>query len=189
MMKLLLASKSPRRRELIAGLGLPFEVVSAECEETYPADLTEGNIPLFIAREKASAYKKTLHPGEVLVTADTIVWLDGQVLGKPCDEDEAVKMLRSLSGTTHQVYTGVCLRSQNKEESFVSRTDVTFRHFTDEEIYRYIREYRPYDKAGAYGIQEWIGYIGCTAISGSFYNVMGLPTARLFSALKSFQTE
>ena len=184
---ILLASKSPRRRELLAALNIPFRIVNVCAEEGYPADLKEGDIPLFIARQKADAYREPLTEGEVLLTADTIVWLDGTVLGKPKDEEEAAEMLHRLSGKTHQVYTGVFLRTAKKECSFVSRSDVTFRELTEEEIHHYITNYHPLDKAGAYGIQEWIGYTGCVRIEGSFYNVMGLPTAALYDELKKLK--
>ena len=188
-MKILLASKSPRRRELLAGLGIPFEIVDIEFEEYYPATLSEGDIPLFIARGKSAAFMHPLMDDEVLLTADTIVWLDGTVLGKPSDEADAVRMLQQLSGRTHQVYTGVCLRYAKGEKCFVSRTDVTFRNLNNEDIHRYVEEHHPLDKAGAYGIQEWIGYMGCIAINGSFYNVMGLPTAALWQALQEIDVK
>jgi len=182
--KLLLASNSPRRRELLGGLDIPFEVVQLkEIEETYPAALQGGEIPLHIARLKMNAYDLSLAEGEVLVTADTIVWADGKVFGKPADEEEAVAMLHALSGRTHQVFTGVCLRSVYEKCEFVCSTDVTFSALTDEQIRYYVARYRPMDKAGAYGIQEWIGYIGVESIRGSYFNVMGLPVQRLYTAL------
>lgn len=182
--KILLASNSPRRRELIQGLDIPFEVVRLkEIEETYPDTLRGGDIPLHIARLKMHAYDQDLADGEVLVTADTIVWADGCVFGKPHGEAGAVAMLRALAGRTHQVYTGVCLRSARDHVSFVCRTDVTFAPLTDDQIRYYVAHYRPMDKAGAYGIQEWIGYVGVEEIRGSYYNVMGLPVQRLYTAL------
>ena len=184
--KLILASNSPRRRELLAGLGLDFEVrVLPGIDESHPDELQGGDIPLFIAREKADAYRENLKPDELLITADTIVWLDGSVLEKPASAEDAVAMLRRLSGQTHQVFTGVCLTTRERQESFVCATDVTFARLTDEEIAHYVREYSPLDKAGAYGIQEWIGYIGVESINGSFYNVMGLPVQRLYQRLKN----
>lgn len=184
-MKLILASNSPRRRQLIAGLGLDYEVRLLQgIDESYPSHLREGDIPLYISRQKAAAYIPSLTDDEILVTADTIVWLNGSVLGKPASEDEARHMLTQLSGHTHQVYTGVCLTSSQQQESFACRSDVTFATLSDEEIDYYVSHYRPMDKAGAYGIQEWIGYVGVEAIHGSFYNVMGLPVQRLYQCLK-----
>lgn len=182
--KLLLASNSPRRRELLGGLDIPFVVVRLkEIEETYPATLQGGEIPLHIARLKMRAYDLALAEGEVLVTADTIVWADGKVFGKPDGEAGAVAMLQALAGRTHQVFTGVCLRSAYEECEFVCSTDVTFSALTDEQIRYYVSHYRPMDKAGAYGIQEWIGYVGVESIRGSYFNVMGLPVQRLYTAL------
>ncbi|MBO4802276.1 MAG: septum formation protein Maf [Bacteroidaceae bacterium] len=184
-MKLILASNSPRRRELLAGLGLPFEVrVLDGIDESHPADLQEGDIPLYISRAKAEAYKDALQPDELLITADTIVWLDGAVLEKPRDEEDACRMLRQLSGKTHQVFTGVCLTTTEKQVSFSCRSDVTFCPLSEEEIQHYVNAYRPLDKAGAYGVQEWIGYIGVERIEGSFFNVVGLPVQRLYQCLK-----
>ena len=185
-MKLLLASNSPRRRELLAGLDIPMEVVRLkDIDETHPAHLQAGDIPLHIAQLKMQAYDLALQPGEVLITADTIVWVAGQELGKPRDEADARRMLQLLSGRTHQVFTAVCLRSARDQKSFVCRTDVTFDHLSDEQIQYYISQYRPYDKAGAYGIQEWIGYVGCTRLEGSYFNVMGLPVQKLYQQLKT----
>jgi len=186
--KLLLASNSPRRRELLGGLDIPMEVVRLkDIDETHPAGLEGGDIPLHIARLKMSAYDLELNPGEVLVTADTVVWCDGEEMGKPKDAADAFRMLRKLSGRTHQVYTGVCLKSALEETSFVCGTDVTFAELSDEQINYYIEHYRPFDKAGAYGIQEWIGYVGCTRLEGSYFNVMGLPVQRLYSALQKLK--
>ncbi|MBR1800332.1 MAG: septum formation protein Maf [Bacteroidaceae bacterium] len=183
--KLILASNSPRRRELLAGLGLEFEVrVLSGIDESYPADLSGGDIPLYISREKAAAYRNSLAVDELLITADTIVWLDGKVLEKPTDEADAHRMLRTLSGKTHQVFTGVCLTTTERQVAFSCRTDVTFCTLTDEEIDYYVSHYRPLDKAGAYGVQEWIGYVGVEHIEGSFFNVVGLPVQRLYQALK-----
>ena len=193
-MKLLLGSQSPRRRELLSGLDIPFECVNIHADESFPADLQAGDIPLYIAKEKAQAYLDRLHEGELLLTADTIVWVEGRMLGKPKDTDEATAMLQLLSGKTHQVYTAVVLQqlgmrneelgiNDAKQYAFVERTDVTFRTLTDEEINYYVEKYRPLDKAGAYGVQEYIGYIGVERIVGSYYNVMGLPVERLYLAL------
>ena len=184
-MKLILASNSPRRRELLAGLDLDFEVrVLPGVEESYPSTLKGGDIPLFIAKEKAQAYVSQLSADEILITADTIVWLDGQVLEKPVDEHDACRMLRMLSGNTHQVYTGVCLTTTEKQVAFSCKTDVTFANLTDDEINTYVTRYKPFDKAGSYGVQEWIGYVAVENINGSFYNVMGLPVQRLYQFLK-----
>ena len=187
MVNLILASNSPRRRELLAGLGLPFEVrVLPGIDERYPESLQGGDIPLYISRAKAQAYRAQLKPDDLLITADTIVWQDGQVLGKPADYDEAVSMLQLLSGRTHQVYTGVTLTTTSRQESFQCGTDVTFDKLTDDEIHYYVNHYKPYDKAGAYGVQEWIGFVGVTRLEGSYFNVMGLPVQRLYQALKGF---
>lgn len=184
-MHLILASNSPRRRELLAGLGLDFEVrVLPGIDESYPVELREGDIPLHIARSKAAAYLPTLSADELLITADTIVWLDGNVLEKPADEADARRMLRQLSGHTHQVFTGVCLTTTQKQVAFSCRTDVTFSRLDETEIDYYVRTFRPMDKAGAYGVQEWIGYVGVERIEGSFFNVVGLPVQRLYQSLK-----
>ena len=198
-MKFLLASNSPRRRELLAGLDHPMEVVKLrDVEETCPATLRGGAIALHIARLKMSAYDRPLADDEVLVTADTVVWVaddatltgpeadtaPGQVFGKPKDHADARRMLHALSGRVHQVYTGVCLRTARGETSFVSRTDVHFAPLSDAQIDYYIDRYHPYDKAGAYGIQEWIGYVGVERLEGSYFNVMGLPVQRLHAELQ-----
>ncbi|MCR4993959.1 MAG: Maf-like protein [Bacteroidales bacterium] len=184
-MKLILASNSPRRRELLAGLGLDFEVrVLPGVDERYPADLQAEEIPLYISKEKAAAYVEQLTDDELLITADTIVWLDGEVLEKPVDEADACRMLRELSGKTHQVFTGVCLTTREKQISFACRSDVTFSPLTDDEIHYYVEHYHPLDKAGAYGVQEWIGYVGVERLEGSFFNVVGLPVQRLYQVLK-----
>ena len=186
--KLLLASNSPRRKELLAGLDLPMEVVKLkDVNETHPAGLQGGDIPLHIAKLKMAAYDLVLQPGEVLVTADTIVWCDGEEMGKPKDRTDAVRMLKRLSGRTHQVYTAVCLKSAVDEQCFVCCTEVTFTTLSDQQIDYYIERYKPFDKAGAYGIQEWIGYVGCTQLEGSYFNVMGLPVQRLYTALQKLK--
>lgn len=191
-MEIILGSQSPRRRELMAGLDLPFTAINIDADETYPAGLKAGDIPYYISRAKAQAYAPQLQPDQLLITADTIVWLDGQMLGKPHDEAEAITMLRLLSGKTHQVYTAVTFAhldastSRNLEIStIVDKTDVTFKELTDEEIRHYVTQYRPLDKAGAYGVQEWIGYIACTAMNGSYFNVMGFPVHRVYEQLKN----
>jgi len=185
-MRYVLASMSPRRRELFAGLDLDFRTCSVDCEETYPDGLQGEDIPLYLSKKKASAYCGLLEDDEVLITADTIVWINGQVLGKPTDIVDAKRMLMMLSGNVHQVFTGVCLTSKERQYAFSTCTDVEFKELSSDEIDYYIEKYRPLDKAGAYGIQEWIGYIGVTGIRGSFYNVMGLPVQALREQLKQF---
>jgi septum formation protein len=185
--KIILASNSPRRRELLAGLDIPFEVrVLPSVDESYPASLRAGGIPLFISREKANAYRDMIAPDELIITADTIVWLEDAILEKPHDDAEAVAMLHRLSGKTHEVFTGVTLTTRNHQKSFVAESKVTFATLSDAEIDYYVAHYHPLDKAGAYGVQEWIGYVGVERIEGSFYNVMGLPVRRLYEALASF---
>lgn len=185
--RLILASNSPRRRELLAGLGYPYEVrVLKGIDESYPETLRGSEVAAHISRKKAEAYRTTMAEDEIIITADTIVCLDDKVLGKPSDEAEAMEMLHSLSGRTHQVYTGVTIVAADGDTTFVSRTDVTFAALTDEEIQHYVMHYRPMDKAGAYGIQEWIGYIGVEHIEGSYFNVMGLPVQRLYTELKKY---
>ena len=182
--KIILASSSPRRKELLSGLGICYEVKTLPgIEETYPDTLTGEEIPLYIAREKAAAYRECMQADELIITADTIVWLDGTVMGKPADEEDACRMLRALSGKTHQVITGVCLTTQEFQRGFSTVSDVTFATLTDEEIRYYVQHYRPMDKAGSYGIQEWIGFVGVECISGSYFNVMGLPVQRLYKEL------
>ncbi|MBQ8462718.1 MAG: septum formation protein Maf [Prevotella sp.] len=179
-----LASNSPRRRELLGGLGVPFEVkVLPDIEENYPADLPVAQIAEYIAREKADAYRPVMADDDLIITADTIVVVDDQVLGKPADAADASRMLHMLSGRTHQVITGVCLTTKTLQRHFSVTTDVTFKSITDEEIDYYVTRYQPFDKAGAYGIQEWIGYIGVTSLSGSYFNVMGLPVQRIYVEL------
>lgn len=185
--EILLASNSPRRRELLAGLGVKYRVTSLpDVDESYPSSLQGEEIPLYISQLKADAYRSQMKPNTLLITADTIVWLDGKVYGKPHDEAEACEMLRALSGRTHTVITGVTLTSACRCKSFAVSTEVTFAALTDEEIGYYVSHYRPMDKAGAYGVQEWIGYIGVTGMNGSYYNVMGLPIQRLYTELKDF---
>ena len=185
--RLILASNSPRRRELLAGLGYPYDVrVLKDIDESYPETLRGSEVAAHISRMKAEAYRATMAEDEIIITADTIVCLDDKVLGKPTDEAEAVEMLRSLSARTHQVYTGVTIVAADGDTTFVSRTDVTFAALTDEEIQHYVTHYRPMDKAGAYGIQEWIGYIGVEHIEGSYFKLMGLPVQRLYTELKKY---
>lgn len=187
MRKIVLASNSPRRRELLGGLGYDYEVrVLDGIDESYPDTLRGSEVAAYISRAKADAYRATMADDEIIITADTIVCLDDMVLGKPADEAEAVAMLRSLSGRTHQVYTGVTIVAAEQSSTFVSRSDVVFAILTDEEIAHYVAHYRPMDKAGAYGIQEWIGYVGVERIEGSYFNVMGLPVQRLYTELKKY---
>ena len=184
--QIVLASNSPRRKELMSGLGVDYVVKTLpDVDESYPDSLQGGDIPEFIACKKAGAYRSILQPGELLITADTIVWLDGKVLGKPQGREGAVKMLRALSGKKHQVFTGVCLTTTEWQKSFTAASDVLFDELSDEEIAYYVDRYQPMDKAGAYGVQEWIGYIGVHSISGSFYNIMGLPIQKLYKVLKT----
>ncbi|MBR4505590.1 MAG: septum formation protein Maf [Bacteroidales bacterium] len=185
-MKLLLASKSPRRRQLLSQLGYPIDYITLDTDEHISSPLPAAEVAEYLARRKAAAYPtEKLKDDEVLVTADTVVVHNGQVLGKPATRDDAVAMLHNLSGDKHTVYTGVCLRSIVKDISFTESTDVYFRHLTDKDIDYYVDNYRPYDKAGAYGIQEWIGMVGVSRIEGCYYNVMGLPVARLYERLSS----
>ena len=186
--KIILASNSPRRRELLAGLDIPFEVrVIDGIDESYPASLPTHEIAGYIAQQKAHAYLATMADDELVITADTIVVLDGKVMGKPQDEQEARRMLSELSGRTHHVITGVTLTTKERSVNFSVETSVSFRELTQEEISYYVEHYHPMDKAGSYGIQEWIGYVGVTAIEGSYFNVMGLPVQRIYEALQTFK--
>ena len=183
--KIILASASPRRRELLAGLDVDFVVRALpDVDESFPAELQGGDIPLYISRKKADAYRPVMADDELVITADTIVWLDGAALGKPVSEADAHRMLRNMSGKTHSVFTGVTVTTKGEQHCFVAQSDVTFDTLTDEEIEYYVQKYRPMDKAGSYGVQEWIGYIGITGIVGSYFNVMGLPVQRLYKELK-----
>lgn len=185
-MHLILSSNSPRRKQLLAGLGLPFEVrVLPDIDESYPSDLPVEDIPVFIAREKAQAYQSLIKPDELVITADTVVVLDDHILGKPANAEEAIAMLRDLSGQTHRVITGVCITGETVQRSFAVVSYVTFKKLEEKEIAYYVEHYKPFDKAGAYGIQEWIGYIGVTGLQGSYFNVMGLPVQRIYEELKS----
>ena len=182
---IILASNSPRRRELLSGLGLDYEVRTLPgIEESDPETVQGEELPVYISSQKASAYLDELKENELLITADTIVWLDGRVLGKPSDEEDACQMLRALSGKSHQVITGVTLATTTFQKSFASVSQVTFATLSDEEIKYYISHYHPMDKAGSYGVQEWIGFIGVERIEGSYFNVMGLPVQRLYRELK-----
>ena len=184
--RLILASASPRRRELLAACDLEFTLAEKfECEECYPADLDAEKVAEYLSQLKSNAYPHALVDGDILLTADTVVVLNcDTILGKPRSEEDARKMIELLSGATHKVITGVTLRTAERTISFSAESLVKFRELDAEEIAYYVEKYRPLDKAGAYGIQEWIGYIGIEGIEGSFYNVMGLPVQRLYSALK-----
>lgn len=185
--KIILASNSPRRKELLGGLGLTFEVKTLPgIDESYPSGLTGEEIPMHISFKKAQAYDNKLTDDVLLITADTIVYLNGLVLGKPVDEADAIDMLTRLSGCTHEVITGVTIKTNQKAKSFSVVSKVTFASLTAEEIRYYVQHYKPYDKAGAYGIQEWIGFVGVQSLEGSYFNVMGLPIQRLYQELKEF---
>ena len=185
--KVVLASNSPRRKELLAGIDVDFEVrVIQDIDESYPADIPTKDIAEYISRKKAAVYQTRMADDELIITADTIVVLDSEVMGKPHDEADASRMLHELSGRTHQVITGVTLTTTTRQQSFSVETDVTFKTLSDEEINYYVQHYKPFDKAGAYGIQEWIGHIGVTGLQGSYFNVMGLPVQRIYEALRQF---
>ncbi len=184
--ELILASKSPRRKQLLADLGLIFRVETMEVDESFPAELPAGEVAVFLAQKKAQAFLPVLQSGQLVITADTVVVCGDEILNKPVDTAQAQAMLRLLSDKKHQVITGVCLVSSEKTVSFSVRTDVWFKKLSDQEINFYIENYRPFDKAGAYGIQEWIGYIGISRIEGSYFNVMGLPVQKLYEQLSVF---
>jgi septum formation protein len=177
-----LASQSPRRQELLRGLHLDFTINVIDVEESYPAGLVGVDIPMYLAEKKANAY--TIDNETLLITADTIVWHEGIVLGKPTDKADARRMLQKLSGKTHQVITGVCICTTAKRKVFHVISEVRFARLTDMEIEYYLENFKPYDKAGSYGVQEWIGYVGVEHINGSYFNVMGLPIQRLYNELK-----
>lgn len=183
---IILASKSPRRQQLLRSLGLTFSVKIKEIEEVFPEGLSKEEVPVYLAELKAAPFENELSENDLLITADTVVCLDNEILGKPADYEEAYQMLRNLSNKTHEVITGVCLTSKNKKRSFYAVTNVEFKSLSGDEIDYYIQNYKPYDKAGAYGIQEWIGAIGITHIEGSFYNVMGLPIQKLYEKIQTF---
>ncbi|MDH6533664.1 septum formation protein Maf [Parabacteroides sp. 52] len=185
--KIVLGSNSPRRKELLAGLDVNFSVRTLpDVDESYPDTLPIQEVPAYIAHKKAEAYMLKMADDELLITADTIVWASDKVLGKPTDREDARIMLQALSGKEHKVITGVCLVTKDKKVSFSVTSEVRFGTLTEAEIIYYVEKYCPYDKAGAYGIQEWIGYIAVESINGSFYNVMGLPVQRLYQELKQF---
>lgn len=184
--QLILGSNSPRRQELLKSLGFDFLNKPINVEESYPIDLLAEDIPLFLAEKKADAYPDDLKEEEILITADTIVWCDGKAFNKPANFVEGKKMLETLSGKMHEVFTGVCLKSGNKQTTFFDVTKVYFKKLKSDEIEYYLTNYSPYDKAGGYGVQDWIGYIGIDKIEGSFYNVMGLPVKELYEELIKF---
>jgi septum formation protein len=185
--KIILASNSPRRKELLAGLDVQFEVrIIKGIDESYPATLPTKEIAEYIAQKKAAAYRETMANDELVITADTIVVLGDEVLGKPKDAADARRMLHELSGKTHQVITGVVLTTKEQQKHFSVVSNVTFKELADSEIDYYVDTYKPMDKAGAYGIQEWIGYVGVTRLEGSYFNVMGLPVQRIYEAMSSF---
>lgn len=184
---IVLGSQSPRRKELMAGLNLKFEIVEIDVEESYPSHYSGVDIPMYLAVKKANAYKSKLNEQTMLITADTIVWHHGKVLGKPVDRQDAYRMLQTLSGKTHQVITGVCISTLERTKTFHVISEVRFSNITDTEINYYLDNYKPYDKAGAYGVQEWIGFVGVEHINGSYYNVMGLPVQRLYNELKRWK--
>jgi len=184
--RIILASRSPRRQQLLKELGLNFDVVIKEYSETYPENLNGEEIALFVAQQKAEVFKNEISENEIVITADTIVWCNSRVLGKPIDDEDAKRMLREISGNTHEVITGVCILSSLNERVFSVSTKVTFELFSEEEINYYIKEFKPFDKAGAYGIQEWIGIAACSHIEGSYFNVVGLPVYQLYKELQKF---
>ena len=184
---IILASKSPRRQELLRGMGIEFSIMTKETDECFPHEMPLDEVPKYLSLQKSLAFADEELPADyLLITSDTVVICEGEILGKPKDREDATRMLRLLSGKTHHVVTGVTVRSTAKTESFAVRSNVTFAQLDDEEIDYYIELCKPYDKAGAYGIQEWIGYVGISGLEGSFYNVMGLPTRKLYQCLKGF---
>jgi len=184
--RIILASRSPRRQQLLHESGLRFDVVVREYKESFPENLKGEEIAAYLSRQKAECFKIEVTLNEIFITADTIVWCNNKVLGKPADTDDAKRMIRELSGNTHEVITGVTLLSASKEKTFTDSTRVTFEELSEEEISYYVENFKPYDKAGAYGIQEWIGVAACSRIEGSYFNVVGLPVQKLYEELKGF---
>jgi len=184
--RVILASKSPRRHLLLKGAGIDFETLAVETDESFPQHLKSYKIPLYLSQKKAEAVNIDFDDKTILITADTIVWINNKVINKPLNHDDAVVMLKILSGNCHEVFTGVTIKSKQKQLSFYVKSKVYFRKLKNKEIEYYIEKYKPYDKAGAYGIQEWIGYIGIRRVEGSFYNVMGLPITMLYKKLEKF---
>ncbi|MBD3637372.1 MAG: septum formation protein Maf [Crocinitomicaceae bacterium] len=183
---IILASKSPRRQALLKGLDIDFEIRTKDIEEIYPPELNYDQVPEYLAELKAAAFENELNDEDVLITSDTVVILGDNILEKPQTREEAISMLRQLSGKTHTVITAVCIISTEKKEIFSNHTSVTFTAFTEEEIAYYVDNYQPFDKAGSYGCQEWLGYVGIDKLEGSFYSVMGLPLHQVYDALKKF---
>jgi septum formation protein len=184
--RIILASRSPRRQQLLKELGLEFDMVEMDYDESFPSHLKGAEAAIFLAKKKSDPFRKVLSKNEIVITADTIVWCNNKALGKPSDYEDARRMIMELSGNTHEVITGVSLLSSEKEVSFSESTKVTFEVLSDEEIDYYINEYKPFDKAGAYGIQEWIGIAACSRIEGSYFNVVGLPVQRVYKELMEF---
>lgn len=187
-MELLLGSKSPRRQELLKGAGIDYTLINIDSDEEYPDDLAGEKVAEYLAIKKAEAYKGNLE-NKILLTADTTVYLEGEIINKPLDESHAIKMLTKLSGKMHTVFTGVCLRSISKEIAFTDKTNVYFKELSQDQIEFYVKNYKPLDKAGAYGIQDWIGYIGVEKIEGDFFSVMGLPVNRVYDELRRFESK
>ena len=185
--KIILASQSPRRIELLNGLNIKFEVQVLDVNEDFPAQMVGVDIPMYLAEKKANAYRHIMDEHTMIITADTIVWHEGKVLGKPVDETDARRMLRALSGKTHQVITGVCISTLQRRKVFHVISDVRFARLAEAEIEYYLQNFKPYDKAGSYGVQEWIGFVGVEHINGSYFNVMGLPVQRLYNELKRWK--
>ncbi len=184
--RVILASKSPRRKQLLEGLGIQFEVIIHEVDESFPSTLKGPDIAVYLAKRKADAFIQEITSGDIVITADTIVWINEHVLNKPANREEAMRMLNELSGNTHQVYTGVCIKSRDRQELFFDATEVEFRNLSQPEIEFYIHHYAPYDKAGSYGAQDWIGLTGIKSLKGSYFNVMGLPVHLVYETLKDF---
>lgn len=185
--QIILGSESARRRELLKGLQIPFEAITIDVEETFPTAMVGVDIPMYLAEKKANAYNFEKSENTLLITADTIVWHEGSVLGKPKNKQEAKRFLERLSGKTHQVITGVCISTLKRRKTFHVISDVRFANLTSNEIEYYLENFSPYDKAGGYGVQEWIGFVGVEHINGSYFNVMGLPVQRLYNELKRWK--
>jgi septum formation protein len=184
--RIILASRSPRRQQLLRELGLKFDVVIKDYTETYPEGIGGEEIARYVSHGKAVSFKDEISDNEIVITADTIVWCNNKVLGKPLNSEDAIQILKEISDNTHEVITGVCIYSSFKEKIFSVSTKVTFETLSSEEISYYVDKFKPFDKAGAYGIQEWIGIVGCSHIEGSYFNVMGLPVHRLYKELQNF---
>lgn len=184
--RIILASKSPRRNELLKGLGLEFLTKTKDVEENFPDAMNPFAVPRYLAEKKAMAFREDLQEEDLLIAADTVVIVDGEILNKPADEGDALLMLQKLSGNVHQVITGVCMMDQQKTVVFEDQTEVHFKALEEEELLGYIKRFQPFDKAGAYGVQEWIGYVAVYKMVGSFYNVMGLPVHRIYEELKGW---